>query len=237
LSEGLVDVWYATLDDFTNYQANMASVLSPPERYRASRYKSFVDRRRFILKRGLLRYILSEYLEVNPGHIRFFYKNNGKPVLQTLSGGEEVHFNLSHSNGIAVYAVTRCAEVGIDVEHISDMPDWRDLVMEHFTPKEQAIFDAIPKANQLRAFYQGWTRKEAIVKASGQGIGDGLRQIEVFLLPHQSRISLFYKGSEALNSQWVLYDLFNHISGVACALAVQASAVEVRIGTCNAPGR
>ena len=228
-----VHVWCARLAEFAQYKENLTSVLSAEEKHRSSRFFQPTDRERFVLRRGLLRIILSGYTGFLPSTIQFGHEYNGKPVLPSSSAGRALHFNLSHSNGVAVYAVSAWGEVGIDVEQIRNLPDWQDFVQEHFSNREQAVLRRIPENRRLEAFYRGWTRKEAYLKATGQGLGDGLRQIEVSLKPNKPPEIRRIMGSTASVPEWTLIDLPT-FPGFIGALAVRTILAEVDFRICQA---
>src|SRR5436190_21847773 len=122
LAEGETHVWKLSLDIDKNTFANVAGLLSPDERKKADRFQFEVHRCRFIAGRGLLRLILGRYCDVQPAELRFDYAPNGKPGVRrgegTCSTGDALHFNLAHSEGVGVLALTRVGPVGVDVEQV-----------------------------------------------------------------------------------------------------------------------
>lgn len=172
LRAGDVDLWRAPLDDQSDEAlAALALLLSEDETARAREFYFERDRRRFVVGRGALRSILSRYLGQAPREIRFRYTAAGKPVLEEESGTPPLTFNLAHSDGLAVFAVTRTGEVGIDVERVREMPDWQTIAETFFPPLEQARLRAAPPPQRRAVFFQTWTRQEALLKASGVGLG------------------------------------------------------------------
>jgi 4'-phosphopantetheinyl transferase len=158
---------------------SLRRTLTADETRRAERFYFQKDRDRFIVARGLLRSILSRYLNMEPSQLRFRYGAHGKPDLATASGGHKLRFNLSHSNGLALYAITRDREIGVDIEYIrADFPGLQ--VAEHFfSPREIATLRALPAARRHEAFFTFWTLKEAYIKARGQGLTLSLDQLDV----------------------------------------------------------
>lgn len=228
-----VQVWCAWLADFVGFRETLAATLSPDEKSRASRFFHLIDGERFVLRRGLLRYILGSYTGFPPSRLRLNYQGNGKPVLAPLPAGRSLQFNLSHSNGVAVYAVAQCGEVGIDVEQVRDLTDWLGIVQEHFSKREQDVMLGIPETLRLEAFYRGWTRKEALLKATGQGIGGGLSQIEVSLEPNKPARIKRIEGSTTLASEWTITDLPT-FPGFVGALAVRVKQIAIHDRMCQA---
>ena len=231
LAGNSVHVWFAWLADFAKYEEPLASTLSPAEKIRASKFFNKVDRERFILKRGLLRNILGAYTGLLPSQIQFNHEKNGKPFLSRLPNDRPLYFNLSQTNGVVVYAVAQGGDVGVDIEQVRNLTGWQDIVQEHFSNREQAALCSIPEARRLEAFYHGWTRKEAYLKATGQGIGDGLYQIEVSLEPDKPAEIYCIGGSTSLVEGWTITDLPT-FPGFVGALVVRADMAEIRARIC-----
>ncbi len=229
LTGNRVHVWLAWLGDFAADQETLSASLAPDERARAARFVFRRDRDRYILRRGLLRQILGKYAGFTPADIRFDYEGNGKPILVPAAGQPVLHFNVSHSGGLAAYAVTQCCPVGVDIEQVKAIPDWQALVAEHFSKREQKFLFDLPVGQQLAAFYRGWTRKEALLKAMGQGIGQGLRRAEV-LVPHNDKGNVHaIDGRADLARRWTVTDLVP-FRGYLWAIAAQAETIEVLSG-------
>lgn len=215
-----VHVWRAALNLTASYVQRLRQTLSTDEQARAERFHFQTDREHFVVARGLLRSILAGYLDVAPGQLRFGYSPYGKP---TLAGEFEKHgicFNLSHSGGLVLYAVTRGRELGIDLERIR--PDFADerIAEQFFSPRETAALRALPTSMQHVAFFNCWTRKEAFIKARGEGLSLPLDQFEVSLVPG-APAALLKTGGDALEaSRWVLQELIAG-TGYAAALAVE----------------
>lgn len=160
-----VHVWRVGLDAVP---AQAGEVLSADERDRAQRFARLQDRQRFVAGRAVLRSILAEVLDIPSGApLRFGDGSAGKPVLRDAPG---LHFNLSHSEELAVIAVTRAGEVGIDLERHRPLPDMASVARVLFTEAEQAAMLGCPASAREAVFYRIWTRKEALLKAMGLGI-------------------------------------------------------------------
>lgn len=172
-----VHVWLATVDQFGDRLGELAATLAPDEQARAKRFVFDRDRVRFSVARGCLRAILGRYLQMAPAAIAFRYNDFGKPE---IADAENLTFNLSHSSDLVLCAVTRHRRLGIDVERIRTMGA-EAIVERYFTPAEQQTLATLPLHERLRAFFNGWTRKEAWLKAMGRGIGMGLDQVDVSL--------------------------------------------------------
>ncbi len=164
-----VDVWRASLDDQPlEAMEGMTALISPDEAERARSFYFDRDRRRFVVGRGILRILLGRYLGCAPAQVAFRYGAHGKPALANASVG--LHFNVAHSEGLALYAFTRAGEVGVDVECMRDLPDWEQVAEAAFSPHELAQLRACAPARRRDEFFRAWTRQEAVLKALGTGL-------------------------------------------------------------------
>ncbi len=183
LQPGEVQAWTASLDVSPGTLKRYAVALADTELERAHRFRFEHLRRRFIAGRGILRYALARYLDVQPNRITFTYGPLGKPELTGDFASSGIHFNLSHSEEVAFLAVTRNRPLGADVERIRPMQDATELVRRFFSPRECMEFEALAQEHRPRAFFNLWTRKEAWLKATGEGLSGSLRKVEVSFLP------------------------------------------------------
>ncbi len=215
-----IHVWRAALDIAPARVESLCRILSSDERRRAARFHFERDRDRFVVARASLRILLGRYLGQDPAQLNFTYNARGKP---TLAQNSSLTFNLSHSDRLALYAVARDRELGIDVERVrADLP-WAELAERYFSPGEMARVRALPESQRETAFFNCWTRKEAYIKARGEGFAVPLDQFEVSLAPGEPA-RLLQTQSDALEaSRWSLHDL-NPDEGYVGALAVQAPA-------------
>ena len=166
-----VDVWRASLDDQpAGTLALMQSLISADEFERARRFFFDRDRRRYVVGRGILRMLLGRYLHCAPQEIALTYGQYGKPALAQVGGGRALHFNIAHSEGLALYAFTYAGEVGVDVEKMRDLPDWAEVARSAFSPHEYALLLACPAERRRDEFFRAWTRQEAVLKALGTGL-------------------------------------------------------------------
>lgn len=160
-----------------------AAVLSATERQRARRFVFARDRRRFIVARGFLREVLAARLNVEPQSVELAVGPGGKPGLAAAFADSHLRFNLSHCDDIAVVAVSHGRDVGVDVEAIRAMPDADDLATRFFSVREQEAYRALDPRDKPLGFFQCWTRKEAFVKALGDGLSYPLDAFDVSLAP------------------------------------------------------
>jgi 4'-phosphopantetheinyl transferase len=174
-----IRLWAANLSSGAQELAYFASTLAADERARAERFHSPRDRDRFVIARGVLRCVLADYQQTLPQVFRFSYGPEGKP---RLSGGSGPQFNLAHADDVAVYAVAR-DEIGIDIEYIDPDFDFAAVLETAATPREQDCFRTLPQNLRALQFFAWWTRKEAYVKALGQGFSISPTSFEVPVSP------------------------------------------------------
>jgi 4'-phosphopantetheinyl transferase len=227
-----VDVWRASLDPPAPVVAALAGTLAGDERARAERYRLERDRRRFTVGRGLLRAILTRYLGGTPDALRFRYGPLGKPALVEESGGGagpgDLTFSVSHSADLALYAVARARRVGVDVERLREDLATGDLARRFFSPAEAAAIASLGPALRTPAFFRCWTRKEAYVKARGEGLSVSLESFDVSLRPDEPAALVASREDPREPSRWALVDLPVGPGAVA-ALAVEGREVTLRL--------
>ena len=209
LPEDEVHVWRARLDDFRAELRAITGLLSADEADRAGRFHFTSDREHFITARAVLRILLGRYLDRPPAALSFTYSPHGKPELAAAADGSaaNLRFNLAHSHGLAVYAVTRGRRVGIDVEFIRPGLAAGHIAEHFFSPREIAALRALPQELQEAAFFRCWTRKEAFIKAHGEGLSFPLDQFDVSLAPGDHAALLGLRGAPEATQRWVLCDL------------------------------
>lgn len=214
-----VHVWSIPLDPPRDGLSSLVRVLSREERERADRFIAALDRTRFIAGHARLRGILARYLDIVPSAIRFETGSFGKPRLLTDGSGGELRFNFSHSDGLALCAVSRAREVGVDVERIEPSSSLAEIAGRYFSPREAAALAALPPEEQCDAFYACWSRKEAYVKARGRGLSIALDSFDVSLAPDDQDALLADRGEEDGRAWRICY--LSPAGGFAGALAVE----------------
>ena len=227
LPNDAVHVWRTSLCVSTPYLRIFEDTLTADERARAERFYFQKHRERFIAGRGLLRHILSRYLGKEPDQLRFCYNSYGKPALIEEAGAEGLCFNLSHSHGIALYALTRGREIGIDIEYFRPDVETEKLAERFFSPREAAALRALPEHLRKEAFFNCWTRKEAYIKADGKGLAIPLNAFDVSLTPGEPAALLRTESQPQETSRWSLRAL-NLEPGYAAALAVKGHDWELK---------
>jgi 4'-phosphopantetheinyl transferase len=222
-----IHVWAATLA--SPELDRLAATLSSDERDRAARFKFDKHRNRFTVGRGTLREVLAHYLKIDPSALRFGYSTNGKPELESEFASAGIHFNLAHSEDLALIAITKIGPVGVDVECVRPVNNVDELVARFFSPREDALFQKVPEPEKPAAFFNLWTRKEALLKATGEGITRSLSLVEVSFLPGEPARLLAVSGDLAKAAAWGLREL-SPAAGFAGAVAIHAQDFNVQ---CN----
>jgi len=156
--------------------------LQPEERDKADHFHFERDRNRYIAARAILRELLGWYLNKNPATVCLRNNEQGKPMLVPPEN-VNLHFNLSHSEKLAMFAFCKGHQVGIDLEYLQPSRDFEEIVENFFSPGEISTYSSLASHEKLAAFYSFWTLKEAYVKALGTGLWLGLDRFEVSISP------------------------------------------------------
>lgn len=213
-----VYIWRIPLDE-GDLQRNRA-LLSQDEVARADRFVRAIDGTRFAEGRAAMRRILAGYVGSSPQQLGFSYSSSGKPELAGRWQSSKIQFNLSHSQSIALLAVSREREVGIDVEWMNPKTSVMEISERFFSKDEVAALQAFPEEEQSLAFFQCWTRKEAFIKALGQGLAIPLDSFDVSFGGKQAALLKSVRSGLTDASRWKLYDLPID-AGYAAALAAE----------------
>lgn len=222
-----VHVWFARIDPPDADVLRMSEILSPEERKRAESFRFERDRGRFVVARAVLRKILGACLGVEPQRLSFRSGRNGKPELAGTFEASKVRFNVSHSNGGALYAVARDREVGTDLEFIRPLDGLMAMAERSFSPAENAALRSMRAPERLRGFFDCWTRKEAFLKATGEGLSSSLEGFDVSVVPGPGPRTLFARGNPTDGSRWTLTSLAPH-PAYAAALVVEGKGWNLR---------
>jgi 4'-phosphopantetheinyl transferase len=216
---GHVDVWATALDLSPAREARLEGWLDADERARAARFVFPRDGRRFRVARGTLREILGGYLSVAPPAVRFVYAPAGKPALAEPFADAGVAFNVSHSGEIALYAIGARSRIGVDVEQVRPLDDLEALAERNFSAAEQRALLALPPPAREPAFFACWTRKEAFIKALGDGLSYPLDAFTVSFTAGEPARFVEVRGDPTTATQWTLATL-DVRPGYAAAVAV-----------------
>ena len=215
IGEAEVHLWSSTLSLRESSRRQLYQTLSEEERGRAARFRFAQDQHAYVTSRGLLRAILSRYLNEAPDQIAITYGSNGKPYLS----GSPVCFNVAHSRQLVVFALAREERLGIDIEHIQPMENLEEVARQFFSLAEYEDLLQIPEHQRVDAFFRCWTRKEAYVKATGKGLQTELDRFQVSLKPDEP--TRFVAMADGRNNpcEWSLLDWVPE-KGYAGAIAI-----------------
>ena len=205
-----VHVWRIDLDQPEAQLQHLTEILSSDELSRAKRFYKELHRHRFIAGRGILRTILSRYLGIEPQQLQFDYEPLGKPVLAATFEDSKLWFNLTHSQGLALCAVSCDRLIGVDLEYIRPISDILNLANRYFSPREYAVMRSLPPNQMQEVFFRYWTCKEAYLKATGAGIAQ-LEQIEVLLAPAEP-------AKLKTDQEWSVFELIPVKNSVAAVV-------------------
>ncbi len=201
-----VHLWLLRLEGQELALEDLRETLSGDEQTKARGFRFERLRRRYIVCRGILRKLIGDYLQQEPSQIRFQYQAKGKPVLDKRSS-EGLQFNLSHSEGIALLALTRHREIGVDVEFVRLLSDAKKIAERFFSQRERADLGGVASKDQTAAFFNCWTRKEAYLKARGEGMSRELDQFSVSLVPGEPARLLSVQWDPKEVGRWSMLSL------------------------------
>lgn len=215
-----VHVWRAPLDMATEARARMSLTLSPDEQARAARFATDKLRHRWVAGRGILRTLLASYLGQPATEIRFRYGEHEKPYLAGATLEDTLHFNVSHSHDLALFAFSRDQEIGVDLEWVRSDLEQTAIATRFFSNRESETLENLPADEQIEYFFALWTCKESFVKAKGGGITFGLDRFDVQLEPGGDSAPIVSNEPRERFAPWFAYRL-DPGSGFAGALAIE----------------
>lgn len=183
------------------------SLLSPDELQRAGRFRFDIDRNSYIVSRGTLRSLLGSYLNVPPRQLRFTYSEYGRPSLANETPGSKIDFNVSHSRRVALIAFARGRQIGVDVEYVRRGFGTSEVAERFFSTVERHALRELPHEQRHDAFFRCWTRKEAFIKALGEGLSHPLDQFDVSLAPGSPAVLLATRPDSHEVHRWKLWNI------------------------------
>lgn len=204
IGQGEIHLWRARLERTPSFLSRLIQSLSSDEIERAESFRFESDRNQFIACRGILRMLLGIYLNAMPTSLQFCFGLHGKPYLKDVGMHTNLQFNLSHSDGLALYAVAEAANIGVDIERIRPLPEAEDIARQFFTSLEQTKIKQLPAADRAEGFLRFWTLKEAYLKASGTGIVQDLSKPDVSWSLETSAGTFGSKANEQEVEFWTL---------------------------------
>lgn len=227
LRDNEVHLWITSLTAPAEKLSYLKSILSGDERERARRFRKISDGNRYLVARGLLRCLLGSYVSRAPVGLHFTYGVFGKPSLSNQSSETTLNFSVSHSEDRVLFGFARGRRIGVDLERIRPDIDVIELAKRYFSPDEFQRLRQLPPSEQYDAFYSAWTRKEAYLKACGEGLSFGLERVEVSFLPSEPAIIQKIPGSFNVSEHWTLKHL-SLAAGYLGAAAVESRRIEFR---------
>ena len=207
LGKDEVRIWYAALEFLSPHVPRLLPLLSDEEKDRASHFHFEQGRNDFILSRGLLRQLSGSCLGVPSRELGFAYSKYGKPFLSTPASAGRLAFNLSHTEGMVILAFTWERKIGVDVEKVRRDFNIEEISERFFSLTERLYLRSLHSEQQYEAFFRCWTRKEAYIKARGEGLSHPLHQFDVSLAPNEAAALLATRPDPAEASRWFLQDL------------------------------
>ncbi|MDY0091356.1 MAG: 4'-phosphopantetheinyl transferase superfamily protein [Candidatus Vecturithrix sp.] len=205
LAENEVHIWRVALDMPASNIQQFSEILADDERCRADRFRFPQHRSHFIAARGALRTLIERYSGIPPQELRFEYNQYGKPALSGAINASFPRFNLSHSGELALYAFAYDRELGIDIEWTRRRIDQIDqIARRYFSEVENMALSALPEQMRSQAFFNCWTRKEAYIKARGQGLSLPLHQFDVTLAPGEPAQLLAIRDDPSQLARWTM---------------------------------
>jgi len=214
-----VHVWTANLRIPAQTVERFRSILSDEEKERADRFRFEALSHAFIVAHAALRCLLGNYLNLDPESIRFRYGPKGKPALSPPS---RLEFNMTHSGNVAGFAFTEGCQLGLDLEQIEPLNELESIARSFFCTEEYQELTSLPPESRVRAFFLCWTRKEAYIKATGDGLAAPLHEFRVTLNPTEPARFVSVGSDREEAGRWMLHDL-SIAPSFAAALAYRSS--------------
>lgn len=205
LAANALHVWRIELDRAPEQIEKLSKLLSPDERERAARFYFEKDRAHYTVARASLRLILARYLDAKPRELEFSYSSHGKPSLISRAGRDYLRFNLSHSGHLALVGLARGRDIGIDIERVREDFAGEEIAERFFSAREVACFRSMPEDLRASSFFDCWTRKEAYIKARGEGLSMPLDKFDVAFAPGEAPALLDTRIDPREVERWSLY--------------------------------
>jgi 4'-phosphopantetheinyl transferase len=228
LEDNEIHVWVADLDLPPETQSVCERVLSMEETGRARRFHFERDRRRYIATHGILRFLLGHYLALVPAGVRLAADGYGKPHVVAEMNAASLQFNLSHSAELALFGFTRGRRIGVDLEKVRPGLTTEEVAASFFSRGEIRTLQSLPIEQQVEAFFNCWTCKEAYLKARGFGLKAPLDQFEVAFLPADSPAIRHAADEPEARERWTVRRLAP-VPGYAAAVVVEGRDLQFKL--------
>ncbi len=222
LPPDVLHVWRILLTQSEDVVRRLAEHLSVDEAQRADKCRRELDRCRYVVAHGALRELLAEYTSWAPRDVSFRHTAAGKPFVVGDRGEQCPRFSLSHSGEWAVVGLALLTDVGIDIEQIDPGISVQAVAERFFSQSESVALRDAPPEQRTDLFFTAWTRKEAYVKARGDGISDRLQRFSISVNPEQPPILRIDSKDQCAILHWRIYDL-DIASGYAAAIAAEGA--------------
>ena len=203
LEDGRIEVWCVDTSVPPDFISQLERVLSMEEKDRAARFQFARHRNAYVVSRGLLRSLLARYTGSSELAVTFQYGGNGKPFLPH----SRIQFNISHTDGLVILAFAEDCALGVDVEYIRPIDDMTQIASRFFSPAEARELAGLPEGKRQRAFFLCWTRKEAYIKALGDGLSIPLSDFQVTFADDEPARFVQIGTETSVHSEWVLQNL------------------------------
>lgn len=228
LTPTAIHVWRATLDVPRDEVQRHQRLLSADELERVARFHFPRDQQRFTVARGVVRSLLGHYMQQDPRELRFTYGDYGKPFLVQPPDHTPLSFNLSHAGGLALFAFAWHRALGVDLAHIDPAVSTMEIAAHFFAPGEYVSLCALPQEERTVAFFRGWARKEAYIKARGVGLTMPLDHFAVTLGPDEPARLLYAPDESAETTRWSVHTL-DPGSGYQAALVAEGQPCHLQL--------
>ena len=220
LNSGDIHIWQRQLACGPQVVESLRAVLETDELARAARFRFPTGRDEFVVSRGTLRTLLGQYLNYPPDKLRFTYSQYGRPQVDGARRAESVEFNISHSGDVVLLAFARGRRIGIDIERVRKDFNTTEIAERFFSLAEREALRLLPVEQRHEAFFNCWTRKEAFIKALGEGLSHPLNQFDVSLVPGKPAALLATRPDSRDARHWSLWNV-QVSAGYAGALAAE----------------
>ena len=205
LTDNEVHIWIANLDQIILRGDEERLPLS--ERIRADKYHYQIHKNRYIIQHTLLRLIIGHYQGIGFFEGEFYLGEHRKPYLSGINGKDTICFNISNSDSMGIFAFSKNLEIGVDIELVRDIPEMDKIVEQFFSAKEKDFLRSLPENRKKKAFYSCWTRKEAFLKAIGDGLVQSLDKFDLDLIPGELTRILRMGEDSKIESRWFIQNL------------------------------
>jgi 4'-phosphopantetheinyl transferase len=229
------DIWFFEVDRPVPEIEKFEAQLSQEEMIRSQRFRFLRDRNRYVIQHGVLRWLLAGYTGCEPCHVDIHISADGKPYLAGGKGGASIHFSISHSDAVAAFAFSRTGSIGIDIENIRDIPEMIEIAERHFTTREKREIFSCPESSRSTVFTRIWTRKEAVLKAQGQGLMILLNSVDVSTQGNTHEPWKVPVRSDGVSKEFWVADIAGP-AGFAAAVAAAGPVGDISVQGLNLPG-